>query len=79
MASTRRISYSIDGQPFEFQPSRPSISDDGRYVAFVAPFFYEEIRQASRVSELHNSVFVRDTVAPAAATIFWSRVEAGKR
>lgn len=61
--TTRRISYSVDGTPFGFQPTLPAISDDGRYVAFVAPFFYEEIRQASRVTEQHNSIFVRDTVA----------------
>lgn len=61
--STTRISYSTDGKPFAYRPLLPSISDDGRYIAFVAPFTFEEIQQASPVRKRYNSVFVRDTIA----------------
>jgi hypothetical protein len=60
--STTRVSYSTNNRPFGFRPLFPSISDDGRYIAFMAPFTFEEIQRASRVTKQYNSVFVRDTV-----------------
>lgn len=60
---TTRISYDLNGQMFELLPALPSISADGRYVAFAAKVPFQEIRQASVVTTYYSSVVVRDTVA----------------
>ena len=61
--TTLRVSYDSNGKPFGFRPAGPSISADGRYVAFAAPVVFRETQQASQITKFYNSVVVRDTVA----------------
>lgn len=62
--TTRRVSYGLDQSPV-FSPlplESYALSPDGRYVAYVASIFFEEVKQASIVSEGYDSVLLRDTV-----------------
>jgi Tol biopolymer transport system component len=62
--TTRRVSYGLDQSPIlSFLPLESyALSPDGRYVAYVASIFFEEVKQASIVSEGYDSVLLRDTV-----------------
>jgi len=63
--TTRRVSYGLDQSPV-FSPlplESYALSPDGRYVAYVATIFFDELKQASAVQEGYKSVLLRDTVA----------------
>jgi len=62
--TTRRVSYGLDQSPILsfLPPESYALSPDGRYVAYIASIFFEEVKQASVVSESYYSVLLRDTV-----------------